>query len=124
MVSLPSGDAAENPVFKDPDLDEDGVADSRDNCVNIINDGQEDKDSNGRGDACEDYDRDGMPAARDNCPEDANRLQQDVDGDGIGDACDDEESRLTERLPWLLWIAIGFAALLILGMILHTVRKP
>lgn len=123
VVNVVSDEPVENPLFQEPDVDNDGVADLRDNCVKFENEDQRDKDANGRGDACEDYDRDGMLTARDNCPDDANRLQQDVDGDGIGDACDLKESRLTERLPWLLWGAVGLAALLILGMILHTVKK-
>lgn len=123
VVSVVSGETVENPLFQEPDIDNDGVADLRDNCVKFENKDQQDKDANGRGDACEDYDRDGVPTARDNCPDDANRLQQDIDGDGIGDACDLKESRLTERLPWLLWGAVGLAALLILGMMLHTVKK-
>lgn len=59
-----------------PDTDNDGVADSEDNCVDDPNDDQSDADNDGVGDAC------------DNCPSVSNPSQTDTDGDGVGDACD------------------------------------
>lgn len=58
------------------DTDNDGVADSNDNCPDDPNANQFDTDSDGVGDAC------------DNCPNDSNSNQTDTDGDGVGDACD------------------------------------
>lgn len=61
----------------DDDLDDDGVADSIDNCPAVANSDQADEDADTVGDVC------------DNCPNVANRLQQDDgDFDGIGDDCD------------------------------------
>lgn len=115
--------SAPNPYFQEPDFDEDDVPDIYDNCVKIANTDQTDADENGLGDACEDFDRDGVINAEDNCPEIPNRYQRDIDADGIGDECDEEEGRITERLPFLPWLAMGTAALLILGMIVKTVRS-
>lgn len=123
MVKLEVGSPEQNPSFKAPDFDEDTVVDARDNCVDVANADQVDQDANGRGDACEDFDRDGVVNAKDNCPDQPNALQRDTDGDGMGDECDGEESRVTERLPWLPWTVIGLAAAAILGMIVQTVRK-
>jgi uncharacterized protein (TIGR02145 family) len=58
------------------DSDQDGVADSVDNCPSISNIGQEDIDADHVGDSC------------DNCINIANPDQSDVDVDGVGDACD------------------------------------
>lgn len=123
VKELSLGESQDNPKFKEPDEDEDGVSDIRDNCVLIENPNQEDVDNNGRGDACEDFDGDGVVNAKDNCPDHPNTSQADDDGDGLGDACDGEESRLTEQQPWLPWVAMGFAALLILGVVIQTIRK-
>jgi outer membrane protein assembly factor BamB len=74
-----------------PDGDGDGVADRSDDCPDVPNAGQEDRDHNGLGDACndaEDGDGDEFADAIDNCPELANPDQADRDGDAIGDACD------------------------------------
>ncbi|MGA1864330.1 MAG: thrombospondin type 3 repeat-containing protein [bacterium] len=57
------------------DSDNDGIADSEDNCPFIPNEGQIDLDSDGIGDIC------------DNCPI-HNPYQADFDSDGIGDLCD------------------------------------
>lgn len=70
------------------DTDEDGVFDTDDNCIDIINPGQEDLDGDEIGDACDDdIDNDGVLNEVDNCPETPNPDQEDEDGDGIGDAC-------------------------------------
>jgi len=58
------------------DGDNDGIADSEDNCPNDYNANQADSDSDGVGDTC------------DNCPYSPNPDQEDSDGDDIGDICD------------------------------------
>lgn len=123
ILALDLGAPLSNEFFEEPDSDDDGVIDLLDNCVNVENSNQDDVDENGLGDACEDHDRDGIMNSEDNCPNEPNRRQSDVDGDGIGDVCDGEESRVTERLPWLPWAAMGFATILIVGMIVHTVNE-
>jgi hypothetical protein len=75
------------------DTDEDGVHDSTDNCAEVANEGQEDADLNGVGNACEpaqDDDEDGVVDEVDNCPQDANPLQEDLDENEIGDVCEAE----------------------------------
>jgi len=77
-----------------PDGDGDGIPDATDNCPEDPNPGQEDSDSDGTGDACEDVlppdgDSDGVPDATDNCPAVPNPGQEDADSDGTGDACED-----------------------------------
>ncbi len=72
----------------DTDDDGDGVLDGSDNCQFAPNPGQEDWNSNGTGDACEDTDGDFYLDDVDNCPGDSNGGQADGDGDGVGDVCD------------------------------------
>ena len=86
-----------------------------DNCISTINPDQIDVNRNGRGDACDDFDQDGLINTRDNCPNIPNRNQIDTDGDKIGDVCDNEESRTTEKYPWLPWVGIGFAGLVLVS---------
>lgn len=73
------------------DVDADGVPDSEDNCPNVFNPDQIDRDIDGLGDLCDDdLDGDGIPNNADNCPDLSNPNQADLDGDGVGDDCDDD----------------------------------
>lgn len=109
-----------NPTYTLSDSDKDNVPDIRDNCISTANTDQQDVNGNGRGDACDDFDKDGIINSKDNCPENPNRDQRNEDGDGLGDACDTEESRITEKYPWLPWIGIGFAALVLIALFALT----
>lgn len=104
------------------DTDGDGIPDVHDNCVSTPNSDQVDVNGNGRGDACDDFDKDGIVNMGDNCPNDPNRNQSDVDGDNIGDTCDTEESRVTEKYPWLPWVGMGFAGLVLMVLFALTAR--
>lgn len=108
--------------FVPKDSDADGVVDFLDNCVSIANPNQEDINQNGRGDVCDDFDRDGVVNSSDNCVNDPNRNQSNVDGDDLGDVCDPDESRLTEKYPFLVWGALGFVVLAFLGLLAYTVK--
>ncbi len=112
-----------NPEYIIADVDGDQVPDIFDNCVLVSNPDQVDLNQSGRGDACEDFDQDGVPNSVDNCPSRPNGQQSDIDGDGVGDACDGEESRLTERYAWIPWAGIGFAAAVIIGLLVLTIRQ-
>ena len=81
------------------DEDQDGMADSEDNCMSVANVDQQDSDGDRVGDVCDncpavsnsdqtDADSDGFGDACDNCPAVSNPEQTDVDSDGVGDACD------------------------------------
>ena len=73
------------------DTDQDGVADTSDNCPAIANTDQLDQDDDGVGNACDDdLDGDLVPNANDNCPNVENPDQANLDGDTEGDACDDD----------------------------------
>ena len=68
-------DAFPDDASETTDTDADGVGDNGDNCPLDVNAGQEDADSNGTGDACNDFedtDGDEWADALDSCPEDFN----------------------------------------------------
>lgn len=101
-------DACDTDILLSTDVDGDGVPNGEDNCPTVANPGQENVDSDLKGDACDtDADNDGVddktdngdgtytpipvvPDGGDNCPLDPNSSQADQDGDGIGNACDDD----------------------------------
>lgn len=86
-----------------PDIDCDGVANSKDNCIFNYNPNQKDKNKDGYGDACDpklvdksfmdlrcDDDGDGVPNNKDNCNLICNPEQEmlDVNENNVHDACD------------------------------------
>ncbi len=114
VLKLNSHRSIPNKFYRPADRDGDGVLDEVDNCKDVANIDQLDINSNGAGDACEDFDRDGVMNDKDNCVNNPNVYQEDEDFDGIGDVCDESESRLTERNPWIPWFGIGMAFVVIL----------
>jgi hypothetical protein len=79
-----------------PDIDRDGVLNYLDDCPEVANPDQADRDGDHVGDACNDaLDRDGdeWADARDDCASVANPDQRDTDRDGVGDACNDALDR-------------------------------
>ncbi len=116
--------AVNNPRYIPADVDGDGVRDLFDNCVRVENVDQADINNNGRGDVCDDFDNDGVLNVDDNCVNYPNRNQSDVDLDGIGDECDEEESRLTEANPWIPWVGMGTAALVLLVLFALVAKGP
>jgi hypothetical protein len=111
-----------NPSYVPSDIDDDGIIDINDNCPSVYNKDQQDINKNGIGDACEDFDNDGIINVYDNCPNNPNRNQEDTDGDKIGDVCDPEESRLTEKYPWIPWIGIIFAGAVVIILFILTAK--
>ena len=76
---------------EDSDSDGDEWADALDNCPDVFNIFQEDRDGNGVGDVCndgEDSDGDDWADNLDNCADNSNPNQSDLDEDGLGDVCD------------------------------------
>lgn len=123
VMRLASVSSQANAGYVLADTDGDSIPDMRDNCVSTANTDQLDVNENGRGDACDDFDRDGVANSVDNCPNEPNRNQADVDNDKIGDICDEEESRITEKYPWLPWAGMGFAGLVLIVLFALTARS-
>jgi len=123
VVRISDGVSMSNLSYTIADGDTDQIPDIYDNCVSVANTDQVDIDGNGRGDVCDDFDRDGFINSKDNCPNEPNRNQRDSDADGIGDVCDGQESRLTEKYPWLPWIGMGFAAIVLIMLFFITARS-
>lgn len=124
VMVLAQGMVEENPSYTKADTDNDGIPDTLDNCKFVENYDQLDIDTNGTGDACDDFDRDGIINANDNCQNEPNTNQSDEDSDGIGDMCDDQESRLTERYLWVPWVGMGIALLVLIGLFALVGLKP
>jgi hypothetical protein len=112
-----------NPEFVESDTDGDTVPNSKDNCPNVSNTDQVDINSNKTGDICEDYDKDNTLNYIDNCPDVPNYNQKDTDGDKIGDLCDPDESRLTEKYPFIVWGALLFASLIFIVLLYSVAYK-
>jgi hypothetical protein len=123
VVRISEAPTGQNPLYVVADGDRDGVADLNDNCISLANTDQLDVNTNGLGDACDDFDRDGVSNSRDNCINEPNRDQADIDGDMKGDACDDDESRVTEKYPWLPWVGMGSAAVVLIVLFAVTARS-
>ncbi len=98
------------------DEDGDSVVDSIDNCLEYPNREQEDANFNGIGDVCEDLDFDNVVGYIDNCPSIRNPDQRDTDADKLGDACDKEESRFTEKYPFIPWVGMGISLFVVLTL--------
>jgi len=123
VLVIPTAVSSQNNLnYVIADVDNDGVPDARDNCVSISNSDQQDVNNNGRGDVCDDFDQDGIINSKDNCSDNPNRDQRDTDSDGIGDVCDKQESRITEQYPWIPWVGIGFAAIVLIVLLVFTAR--
>lgn len=77
-------DGVGNPCDRRRDHDADGIKDSTDNCLTIVNTDQMNHDGDSYGDACDtDDDNDGVLDTVDNCPLVANPDQLDSNGERI-----------------------------------------
>ncbi len=90
-ITRPQGGACDVGAFELETLDQDndGVADTEDNCPADANADQANFDNDGQGDVCDpDDDGDGVNDISDNCPVTPNAAQANLDGDEQGDVCD------------------------------------
>ena len=101
-------------VAIDTDIDDDGLLDVIDNCVETANPLQENIDGDLLGDACdpcvigsnENEDGDALLDGCDNCPHVANDDQANTDADDLGDVCDHDNAIAHTRIRF-----DGFATL-------------
>ncbi len=85
------GDGTDIGAVEHRDTDQDGIAESVDNCPSTANQSQEDHDGDSLGDACDpDRDNDGTANAQDACPSGA-LSGADLDGDGCKDSEDPDD---------------------------------
>lgn len=105
------------------DNDDDKILNIVDNCPNYSNADQGDENNNGMGDACEDFDGDGIMNSQDNCVNNYNSDQTDIDKDGKGDVCDSQDSRWTEKQPYLLWLILGGVAAVVVFFGIRLLKK-
>ncbi|SIR31742.1 thrombospondin type 3 repeat-containing protein [Maribacter ulvicola] len=85
------GNTVTDTAIKGTDSDNDGIADSLDNCPSTSNTDQIDTDNDGKGDMCDtDDDNDGTLDSEDAFPLD-NTENTDTDGDGTGDNADTDD---------------------------------
>ncbi len=109
----------------DKDIDGDGAPEkvgpdsifvNLDNCPELANPDQTDKDGDGLGTLCDpeekdlasspsptpvpDFDKDRVPDAQDNCPNKKNPEQKNFDNDSQGDACDDDKDNDGQHDYW------------------------
>ena len=132
------------------DFDDDGVADSVDNCPEVANPDQADADGDGFGDVCDsrpddpdigqaDSDGDGVDHATANCRDVSNPDQADADEDSIGNVCDptpgaiptntgggcscgqSRAARAIDLLP--LWLLTLLLTLLLIGLRRLALRR-
>ncbi len=76
-------------ICGDPDIDDDGIPNSIDNCPLVFNTNQADNEDDGIGDVCdEDDDNDSVQDSTDNCQFINNTGQENFDQDEYGDVCD------------------------------------
>jgi LPXTG-motif cell wall-anchored protein len=98
-ICITPGSSNADCVIPPADIDQDGVADTVDNCKFTTNSDQANNDRDLFGNACDncsnvanddqiDSDGDGIGDTCDNCKINANANQTDADGDGVGDVCD------------------------------------
>ena len=112
-----------NEFYQGSDTDSDSIPDRKDNCQNLPNKDQLDKDNNNVGDACQDNDGDDIMDSVDNCPLDRNQDQSDIDRDGVGDVCDKSDNRFLEGKKWVLWTGLGLVAILLPVATYFTLKK-
>jgi hypothetical protein len=124
ITPITSNRPLKNSAYQIADSDNDGVPDPEDNCPLVTNPDQEDINANTIGDLCDDFDLDGILNSLDNCPNLPNQYQEDADSDGLGDICDQQESRLTESNPWIPWLGIGIAIVVLIVLIFLTSKHP
>lgn len=104
-ICIPGRDSTCELMIPGDDADADGVTRVQDNCPDMPNSEQQDRDHDGVGDACNDADdRDGddWADALDVCVTDFDFEQADTDRDGTGDACNDPDDRDDDE--WADWL--------------------